>query len=152
MDKQSKSNSSQKSLLTKEPNPLPENKRKPFDSDLFWRISIAGFLAALSVILSFVFHRRAVDPLDGWIVVEPLAGAILFWPLSRIFIRITSRITGILIALIPVVSLLLIRSYGGERDIHFGASPNLSFGAIVFFSICSLAAYLLFRTPPSRMP
>ena len=35
-------------------------------------------------------------------------------------------------------------------DPTYGTHPNLSFGAMVFLGICSLAAYLLFRTGPKR--
>lgn len=111
---------------------------------------IAGVLVLLAFSLAWVIPARAVDPGKGWIIIEPIAGLLLFWPLSRVMIRVAGLTWGCILSLIPAVILVCVRLYGSERDSVYGMEPNLSFGAMIFLGVCTIAAYLLFRTPPRQ--
>ncbi len=110
---------------------------------------ILAILALLSVVLSFSVPPRHTDPLGGWIVLETLVGAILFWPLSRVFMRVAGRWGGISLGLIPPVALTIIRFVYGHRDLKYGSPSTVPLASIVFFGVVSMAVYLVFRTPPA---
>lgn len=109
-------------------------------------------VAALLVVLAFAMLPfvpvRVVDPFKKYVVLDPLIGLLMYWPLSRVLVRVSSLFWGNLLALIPAITLISIRIFANQRDPAFGTQPNLPFGAMIFLGVCSIAAYLLFRTPP----
>ena len=117
-------------------------KTKAIQNSLLWRLAIAVSLILSAFVLALVLPERAANPLAGIMILEPLVGLLIFWPLSRVLIRATSLITGMVLSLVPVVVFLLVRLYE--------PSPNVSFGAMIFFGIAGLTAYVLFRTPPKN--
>ena len=108
---------------------------------------ILGVLCVLSVGLAFFVPPRHTDPLAGWLVIETLVGAILFWPLSRVLIRVAGRWMGLVLALIPPVCLTVIRFLYGHRDVKYGSPSTVPLAAIVFFGVFSMALYLVLRSP-----
>lgn len=134
----------QKTSTTPRLSPIVKAQRRL----LVLRIAVVIVLVACSLFFPYWLPKRAVDP--SWFSLEPLVGAMLFWPLSSVFVRIAGTLWGFILSFVPAVSLILIRIYGSQRDLTYGTDPNLSFGAMIFLGICSLAAYLLFRRPPRR--
>lgn len=113
------------------------------------RWGLLGALVLLSVALAFFVTPRHTDPLAGWIVIETLVGAILFWPLSWVLIHKTGRMVGLVLALIPPVSLTVIRFLYGKRDLATGSYSTIPLAAIVFFGVFSMALYFVLRPSSS---
>ncbi len=114
------------------------------------RLGIVVLLFIISLVLPFFTFIRAVDPLKGWLVIEPLVGALLFWPLSRVLIRSMGLKWGLIFSLVPAISLIYIRLYSSTKDAVYTTDSNLAFGAMVFWGVVGMAAYLLFRQPPHQ--
>lgn len=113
-----------------------------------FRLGIAVGLVGLAFLLPRFVEPRAVDPGRGWLIIEPLAGVLLFWPLSRAFVRSMPLFFALFFAVLPALILLGVRLYGSERSIADGTHANTSFGTMIFLGVCSLAAYFLFGRPP----
>jgi len=123
-----------KKQKTKKPSLLAKNWRRS-------RGVVAILLIGSSFLLARLLYEHAVNPLAGTMVLEPLFGLLLFWPLSRVLIRATSLLLGLFLSLLPAAVLIVLRIVE--------PNPNVSFGAVIFFAVVGLTVYFLFRTPPS---
>lgn len=142
-------NGGHKQVWPKKPaSPSPRRGLTEAEIATYSRMAVATLLLILAFALKPFVQPRIVDPLNKWLIIDPIIGLLMYWPLSRVLIRASSLFWGHLLALLPTAILLYIRFFANQRDAVFGNQPNLPFGAMIFLGVCSMAAYLLFRTPP----
>tara|TARA_B100000609_G_C17221303_1_gene440236 strand:+ start:1380 stop:1793 length:414 start_codon:yes stop_codon:yes gene_type:complete len=129
--------------------PRRQQERSPKE---VWSLRIRLVVTAVLVVTAFAAAPfvavRSVDPGKGWLIIEPLVGALYFWPLARVLIRSSTLFWGTLLSLIAPVSMTCIRIFGSHRDAIAATESNFSYGAMIFFGVMSMAAYILFRNPP----
>lgn len=129
--------------------PSHNDTQKQEKQNMRIRIFVGVALVLLAFILVPFTERRAIDPFNKYLIIEPIIGLFLYWPLSRVLVRsFRSQVWGQIFSLLPFFVLIAARFLGTQRDPEFGIQTNFSFGVIIFVGVCSFAAYLLFRKPP----